>query len=98
LPYVELRVDKIVVGLTGVGLRIPLIRDLVFGNVLFHEVGHHIHRKIRPEYKEKEDVADTWATKLTNNFIRKAYWYLMPILMPLSKIWRFMRRKGWMRK
>jgi hypothetical protein len=39
LPYIELRVDKIFARLKGVQLRIPYIRNIVFGNVLFHEVG-----------------------------------------------------------
>lgn len=89
LPYIELRVDKIVASLKGLSLRIPFLRDIAFGYVLFHEVGHHIHRTIRPEHKEKEDVADSWAGKLGGNFIRKTYWYLVPLL----RIYKFMRRR-----
>src|ERR1700757_3483468 len=65
--YIELRVDKIVSGLEGVPLRIPFLRSLGFGHVLFHERGHHIHRTIRPEYNEREDVADAWSGKLLAN-------------------------------
>ena len=39
-------------------LRIPLIREGKIADVLFHEIGHHIHFTCRPEYREKEDVAD----------------------------------------
>ena len=56
LPYIELRVDKIIRGLQGVPLRIPILRNIVFGQVLFHEIGHHIHRTVRPEHNEREDV------------------------------------------
>ena len=59
LPYIEVRVDKIVEGTEKWAFPIPLIKDMVFGHVLFHELGHHIHSAIRPEYREKEDVADT---------------------------------------
>ena len=95
LPYIELRVDRILLGLRGVPLRIPLLREIVFGHVLFHEVGHHIHRTMRPEHTEKEDVADKWAGKLNFNFIRSKYWYALPLLIPASKIYTFMRRKQW---
>jgi hypothetical protein len=96
LPYIELRVDKIVRGLPAVPLRIPCLRELWFGHVLFHEVGHHIHHTIRPEHTEREDVADKWAGKLNANFIRKKYWYAMPVLVRLAKLYGFMRRRKWL--
>jgi len=43
--------------------------------VLYHELGHHVHYFIRPEYKEKEDVADDWRNRFMANFLRKKYWY-----------------------
>jgi hypothetical protein len=32
-------------------LRIGIVRDLDFSELLFHELGHHIHRMQRPEYE-----------------------------------------------
>ncbi|MBZ5663909.1 MAG: hypothetical protein LAO30_04840 [Acidobacteriia bacterium] len=95
LPYIELRVDKIIEGLKGKFLWLPFLRELVFGHVLFHELGHHIHCTIRPEHQEKEDVADKWAGKLNANFIREQYWYALPIITPAAKIHTLMRRKQW---
>jgi len=92
-PYIELRVDKIITGLKGIPLRIPFLRKVVFGRMIFHEFGHHIHHTMRPEHAEKEDMADRWAWKLSANFIRKQYWYALPVLVPAFKIYRFMRRK-----
>lgn len=94
--WIELRVDKIVDGLKGAPRWLPIAREVVFGHVLFHELGHHIHKTIRPEHLEKEDVADTWAGKLNANFIRQKYWYAMPVLVPLAKLYGFMRRKKWL--
>jgi hypothetical protein len=93
LPYIELRVDKLVAAFKAVPLpfRVPFMRDVIFGHVLFHEVGHHIHHTIRPEHNEKEDVADNWAGKLNANFIRKTYWYGPSVL----RIYKFMRRRQW---
>jgi hypothetical protein len=93
-PYIELRVDRIIFGLNRLPSRIPMLRDIVFGHVLFHEIGHHIHRTVRPEYDEKEDVADKWAGKLNRNFVRKKYWYALPILIPALKFYK-LRRKQW---
>jgi hypothetical protein len=92
--YIELRVDKILGWMERVPAR-SVLRKVLFGHVLFHEIGHHIHRTIRPEYKEKEDVADDWAGKLNANFVRKQYWYALPLLIPASKTYKFMRRKRW---
>lgn len=94
-PYIELRVDRIVLGLNGFPIRIPMLREIVFGHVLFHEIGHHIHGTVRPEYDEREDVADKWAGKLNGNFIRKKYRYAVPILTPALKVYKFMRRRQW---
>ena len=94
-PYIELRIDKISSALPGILRHIPVLRAVVVGHVLFHEVGHHIHYTKRPEYKNKEDVADTWAGKLNAGAIRHIYWYAVPVLHPALKIYKFLRRKQW---
>ena len=81
--------------LKGFPSRIPMLRDIVFGHVLFHEIGHHIHNTVRPEYDQKEDVADKWAGKLNGDFVRKKYWYALPILIPVLTVYKFIRRKQW---
>ncbi len=91
LPYIELRVDKIIASSEKWALPIPLLRDLIFGQVLFHELGHHIHSTIRPEHTEKEDVADTWAIRLNLNFVQKTYWYGVLVL----KIYVLMKQGKW---
>lgn len=95
-PWIELRVDKIIEGLKGAPRWLPVAREIVFGHVLFHELGHHIHRTIRPEHTEKEDVADQWAGKLNANFIRRKYWYATPLIVPMAKAYGFMRRRQWL--
>ncbi len=63
------------------------LRELMFGQVLYHELGHHVHT-IRPEYREKEDVADDWSIRFSIQYLRKAYWYLYPFLWSTSKLYR----------
>jgi hypothetical protein len=88
-------VDAIIDSSEAGMLWIPFLRNIAFGHVLFHEIGHHIHETIRPQHDEKEDVADTWAGKLNANFIRKRYWYALPVLIPALKMYKIMRRKQW---
>jgi hypothetical protein len=61
-------------------------------------LGHHIHYRMRPEYKEKEDVAETWSKKLFSHHIRRTYWYLLPLLVPAAKLYRKFRRRRRFRK
>ena len=51
-------------------------RTVCFSKVLFHEIGHHIHATVRPEFREKEDIADDWGKKLTGNYLLKRYWFI----------------------
>jgi hypothetical protein len=95
LPYIELRMDKILSQLNRKILLIPPRQDLCIGLVLFHEVGHHIQLTIRPEHSVKEDVADRWGEKLGTNFVRTQYWYPIPVIVPAAKIYSFMRRRRW---
>jgi hypothetical protein len=43
---------------------VPLLLEGVFGDVLLHEIGHHIHATSAPEHSDKEEVADQWKKKL----------------------------------
>jgi hypothetical protein len=90
--YIVLYVDKICLHLPGPLAWSGLARDVTFGKVLFHEVGHHIHTTVRPEFKEREDVADRWGRKLLRIGIRQRHWYLVP-LYPLVKPILFLLRK-----
>jgi hypothetical protein len=76
----------------GWWLKIPVQRDILLSNVLFHELGHHIHATSHPEFREKEDVADDWGQKLAQHYLRGRYpllrmfvRLLRPLLLQLSK-------------
>lgn len=49
------------------------------GDVLYHEIGHHIHAEHRPVHEQRENVAEDWSSKLMRNFYRKHYWYIFPV-------------------
>lgn len=65
---------------------IPLLHYAASANVLYHEIGHHIHAVHRPIHDGREDVAEDWRRKLSRHFYRKHYWYLMPVLYPFARI------------
>jgi hypothetical protein len=52
--------------------------------VLFHELGHHIHRVHRPEYEGRENVAGKWSERLGRKFMSGRYWYLFPIFVSIA--------------
>lgn len=63
----------------GIWLRIPIIREMALSDVLFHEIGHHIHATARPEFREREDVAEEWRRKLEARYYLRQYWWLKPL-------------------
>ncbi len=94
-PWIELFVDRIICDVhPTILIWIPPVRAVCFARVLYHELGHHIHDFIRPEYNEKEEVADRWGTKLLANFLQKRYWYALWPLIVVGRIrrWKAQRR------
>jgi len=87
LPWIELYVDQILKNWPRWIRWIPFARDLAIAHTFCHEPGHHVHLFIRPEYSEKEDVADDWKRKFMVTFLQREYWYLKP----LAKVVRLMR-------
>ena len=82
-------------------LRLPFFRYMMPADVLYHEVGHHIHTVHRPIHEEREDVAEDWSGKLYAHFVRKHYWYIYPflyiaaqIVSPIAKTLRETRKPG----
>jgi hypothetical protein len=72
--WIEIFLDNTLRGWeSGWWLRIPLIREGRLADILFHEIGHHIHFTCRPEYREKEDVADVWLVRLRRNYNQQRF-------------------------
>jgi hypothetical protein len=87
--YVLLLVDNTLVSWPPWVLRVPYFRYAVLSEVLYHEIGHHIHAVHQPVHEGQENVAEDWQRKLNGIFIRRRYWYLRPILYPARKLARF---------
>lgn len=73
---------------------IPPVRTFFLGEVLYHEIGHHIHAMQQPGFrKEKEEFADEWRDRLMETFLRQRYWYLRGILKLFAPLIRPLYRK-----
>jgi len=88
---IELYVDKILAQAPSWWVHVPLVSFFLFTHVLFHELGHHLHKTRRPEFKEREDVAEEWEKKLTKIAFQKRYRLVMPLLRLLRLVIRFVR-------
>lgn len=92
--YIELFIDNMVSSAPKPVFWFSLPRYFMFGSVLYHEIGHHIHKTQRPKYKEKENVADEWAMWLTLRMLKRRYWYLVWILY----VMRLFRKSYWRKR
>lgn len=79
---IEMYIDNIVRQYPPWSLCLPLLCDILLGETFFHELGHHLHRTKRPEYRNPELVADDWGELLQRRYVRKRYWYIRIILFP----------------
>ena len=87
--WVEIFIDRISDLKHGFYQKIPFLRERVFSEVLYHEIGHHIHTVIHPEHRDPEDVAEEWEAKLWwRYYVKKKYWYLLPLLRLGVKLYR----------
>jgi hypothetical protein len=89
--WVELFVDRTVEGTPDWALRVPVVRSLAFGTVLYHEIGHHIHARQRPEHRDREAVADDWQRRLIRVHIRRRHPIARACLWPVLQIARVVR-------
>jgi hypothetical protein len=81
--YINLFVDNIIAQCPRAA-KLPPIRNALFADILFHEIGHHIHVTRTKQFREREDVADDWARSLGELYLRDKRWYLAPLIKLLG--------------
>lgn len=78
--WIEIFVDSALQDVPRSVLRVPPLRDVLLGGVLYHEIGHHAHHTVEREFRESEAVADDWARRLVRARIRRRYpWLYHPL-------------------
>jgi hypothetical protein len=90
--HIDLYLDAIISGWPYWFLRRRVIREAVLAKTLFHEIGHHIHDTLVSDAGNPEAVATLWHDRLRREYLRKRYWYLMPVARPLRWLLRSIRR------
>ena len=63
-PWIEIIVDNIIPDWPQWVLRVPLIREVLFAPILFHEVGHHLNATIGSIGRGEESAAEEWCERL----------------------------------
>jgi hypothetical protein len=90
--WIEILVDSTLSGYEKGWLRwlrlFGAFREHEIGSVLFHEIGHHIDATHRPEFREKEDIADDWSVQLRPAWFRSERPLLRRVLRLFSPILR----------
>jgi hypothetical protein len=93
--HILLAMDQILQACPEVFLLLPPVKTFLIGEVLYHEIGHHIHRIEEPGYRtDKEAVADEWKEKFMRSFFMSRYWYIAtvvrlcaPLIRPILRRW-----------
>lgn len=87
---IYLLVDQIFFQYPELFLLVSPFKTFVIGEVLYHEIGHHIHQLEEPGYRANEEsVADEWKERLLKSFLRRRYWYMawpIRLLRPLIRL------------
>jgi hypothetical protein len=84
--WIEIFVDNVFRDCPRPLLWFSILRESYLGDIVFHELGHHVHFTKVPEHREREDVAEKWKKRLGRIYFRKRFWYLLPALIPLIKL------------
>jgi len=91
--YIRLIMDQIFEPYPEIFLLVPLFKTYAIGEVLYHEIGHHIHQMQEPGFRDrKEEVADEWSDKLMRTYLKQRYWYLGGIRILLRPLWPLISR------
>lgn len=93
---IEIVVDNVLRGVPALLLRFDLIREVVLGRVLYHEVGHHLDATIGAPAPAGEAAAEAWSTRLLKNHTLKEHPWRRLLLRLLEPV--FVPLLGWVRR
>ena len=88
--YIEIFIEKALYQWPKSWLWLSIVQDVAISSVLYHEIGHHIHRTKFPELNDPENVAKEWEEKLWVHYCKKKYWYFVKMLYPYFALRRLL--------
>jgi len=77
---IELFVDKILARSRPELASFSVVRAQAFARSLYRGIGNHLYTTSQHAPSEKEALADQWARRQTARFMRRRYWYLLPLV------------------
>ena len=77
--WIELVVDNTLRAFAGRRLWLNMWRDVIVGDVLYHEIGHHLHETVGSAQKGGEASADDWSRRLSEVHFEKRYGRYKPL-------------------
>ncbi len=92
VAWIELFADRMLYTPGTAWRRLPLLRDLFVGRVLFHEIGHHVHRAIEPTPIPSELAAEQWRRRLMKQAFGHRLGAARPLIWLALKITRAIRK------
>ena len=72
---------------------VQFVRDAMLADVLYHEIGHHLHSTVGSHADGRETSADAWQRRLWRIHLRRRYWYLRPLAPVALVLARALRRR-----
>lgn len=90
--WIQLVTDNIVAGYPTSLLRFQLVRDLVVAEILYHEVGHHLHEAVGSATRGGDEAAENWRKRLLKIHAQRRYQYLRPFVSVLKPLVRLLPR------
>lgn len=91
--WIEILIDKVQDSFPKFFLISNFIKDWILADVLYHEIGHHIHSVHKREFSEREYVAEKWKKQLFSLYFKKKYWLLIKVLRPVGFLIIFVRNR-----
>jgi hypothetical protein len=86
--FIRLYVNNILAPYPPAASRASLISKLLLADTLFHEIGHHIHLTKALEFRNREDVADEWADRLTRQYFGRKYWLVVRLTRLIVRLYK----------
>lgn len=88
---IEVLVDNTLAGLSSSVLLLPFVRDWALGRTLYHEIGHHLERRVGATAPGGEAAAEDWAKRLIRAHLARRYPWLRPVAALVRPILRALR-------
>jgi hypothetical protein len=73
----------------------PMLRRRELAHTLYHEIGHHIHKTQRPEFREPENVAEKYAWEFIRRLMLRRWYFFLAALLAIclypGHVWTMVR-------